>query len=230
MKILLAGDSWGIGVFQGVAESYGPTGEGIKTILEDLSDDYQVINVSKAGGSNEEILERIRPFSKDVEKIIFIQTDPFREHSHYENRYKILHKDFIDSLVKDYSTLEEFFDHYYNKIYSELNNIGKPILCVGGWSKLHPSIEKYKNLIPAIPSATQTIISELEEDVYLSDFEWFPQLDAHTGFYRKFKNELRPIALASSRKFELLCQRCGDCHPDLDGYKTLVDCLLPYLK
>ena len=34
-NILLAGDSWGIGVFAGVGENYAPTGQGIHSILED---------------------------------------------------------------------------------------------------------------------------------------------------------------------------------------------------
>lgn len=229
MKILLAGDSWGIGVFQGSGENYRPTGEGIKTILEDQYNNFQVINVSKAGGNNIEILQRMKPMLDVADKIIFIQTDPFREHSRWENNFKVLQTSFIDSIVADYDSLEEFFDSYYNRLYSRLDLIGKPVVCIGGWSKLHPCIEKYQNLIPAIPSASQAVIPHLEDDVYLSDFEWFPQLDAHTEFFQKFKQELRPIALASSRKFDLLCQQCGDCHPDLAGYRVLVEKISKYL-
>jgi hypothetical protein len=228
-NILIAGDSWGVGVFTGQGDSYGPTGEGIHSIFQTDLKEFQLTNVSRAGASNKEIVELIRPNHRDVDIIVFIQTDAFREHSYHLNSYKILHQDFINSLVRDYDSISQFFDQYYNRLYSELNSFNKPIICIGGWSKLHPSIVNYKNLISAIPSATQLIVSELEEDVYLSDFEWFPQLNDHKDFFDKFKDEIRPIALASSRKFELLCNHCGDCHPNLLGYKILVKNFEKYL-
>ena len=56
-NILLAGDSWGIGVFTGVGENYGPTGQGIQSILE--TQGHSVIIISKAGISNENIINNI---------------------------------------------------------------------------------------------------------------------------------------------------------------------------
>ena len=74
-NILLAGDSWGIGVFAGVGENYGPTGQGIQSILE--TQGYSVINISKAGASNENIINNISENLQMVDHIIFLQTDDY---------------------------------------------------------------------------------------------------------------------------------------------------------
>lgn len=226
MEILLAGDSWGIGVYQGYDDTYAPTGEGIHSILKNLG--YNITNVSKAGANNSEILTNIHRSISLSDLVIFIQTDPFREHSHFENKFKILDKKFIESLLT-YKSLDQYFSQYFNQIYTVLNSYNKPIVCVGGWGMLHSDIVNYSNLIPAIPSATKLIIPQLEADVYLSDFEWFPQLHDFPNFVNTFP-EIKDIALASSKKFKMLCDHCGDCHPNLIGYQKIVNELLRYLN
>ena len=62
----------------------------------------------------------------------------------------------------------------------------------------------------------------MEEDVYLSDFEWFPQLNDNRDFMAKHGDELKRIALASSKKFDLICRNWKDVHPNLAGYEILV--------
>lgn len=254
--ILIAGDSWGCGVFDPWGETgYEYTGLGIHTHLEALG--YQVKNISKGGGSNWAIIDRLEGrwdgagsvfFDKtdkrdkfewdSVDHIIFLQTDIFREHYYYSKqvpsdndfKWKLLKTNFINSLL-EYDSLESFIDDYFKDFYTKLNEIGeknnKKILMVGGWSQLHPSIVNYPNLIPAIYSATKLLIPQLKEDLYLSDPEWYDQLDNNEKIMAKFGTEVKQMTIKNAEKLELLYNIWRDVHPDLDGYKIIVDELLP---
>jgi hypothetical protein len=226
-RILLAGDSWGIGVYSGTGDDYAPTGQGIQSILE--SHHFQVSNVSIPGCSNFNTVSKILQNKQTVNKIIFLQTDAFREGSRYVNQLKVLDNNLVENLF-NYPTLNSYFDDYFNKLYNKLNNIGQQILCIGGWSQLHPCIKNYSNLVSVIPSATKLLISECTTDCYLSDFEWFPQLDSNQQLMQKFGNEIKQIALESSAKFNLCCQHWGDVHPNLLGYQQIVDITMPYIN
>ena len=222
MKILLAGDSWGVGTYGTVNGQYQQTGSGIQGILE--SKGYKVINVSKSGDSNNNIVDRIQT---DVDHIIFIQTDIFRDHCNFQGDLKILQESFLDQLL-EYNSINDYIEHYFNCLYSRLNNFSTPILCVGGWSKLHPCLVNYDKLIPVIPSATEFLLPQAK-DVYLSDFEWFLQLNDHTKIMNKFDSEIKRLALESTAKFDLINQIWGDVHPTQVGYELLVEKIQKYL-
>lgn len=255
MKILLAGDSWGIGVFETRNGIYGPIGQGIQTILESLG--HEVINISRAGGSNWLMIERLngqwdksnrclfgvnpedqKSFNlDDIDYIIFLQTDIFRERHYYGKQYehsddtkhKILEQVFVDSLL-GYSSIEEFVNQYFTELYTALDALQKPILCIGGWAKLHPDIKQFDNLIPVLYSATQVLIPELEQDTYLSDPEWFLQLDQNSKIMDKFGSELKSMAIANAEKMEHVYSHWHEVHPNLAGYQQIVDFILPYLQ
>jgi hypothetical protein len=254
-NILIAGDSWGIGIFAGEGENYGPTGQGIQTMLE--AEGHTVTNISKAGGSNGLMLDRLNnrwedtgrclfgvdPNSKididysNIDYIVFLQTDIFRERHYYgkqgptdtTTQWKVLEKAFVDQLL-EYESIEKIFDSYFVKFYTELNEIGqkynKKILMLGGWNQLHLSVSNYSNLIPVVNSATKLLIPELEHDVYLSDHEWYTQLADNQTFMQKFGTEFKPLAIYNSVKIDLICQYWGDVHPDIQGYQKLTDHLL----
>ena len=258
-NILIAGDSWGIGVFSGAGDTYGPTGEGIHTILENLG--HSIINISKGGGSNWLMIDRLEhrwgytgkclfgvdPLDKiqfdlpTVDYVIFLQTDIFRERHYYgkqyesdtNSRWKILEQTFVDSLL-NFNTLDQFIINYFDKFYSKLNSIGqqynKKILMVGGWSQLHPSISNYSHLVAVVPSATRLLIPELEEDCYLSDPEWYTQLDKESKFMLKFDNEFKSMAIINANKLSLIYRNWNnEVHPSIEGYQRIVDEILPYL-
>lgn len=256
--ILIAGDSWGIGVFSRQGNNYGPTGEGIQSLLENQN--YKVTNISKGGASNYLMIDRLNGLwgntgrclfgfeshtstSIDfdtIDHIIFLQTDIFRERHYYgkqyptdtDTRWKILEQAFIDSLL-NYASIDEIIINYFQKFYADLNDIGikhnKKILMIGGWSQLHPSIINYSNLVPIIYSATKILIPELEEDCYLSDPEWYLQLDKDNHFMLKFNLEFKKLALINARKLDLIYKNWHEVHPDLQGYQKIVDQLLPFL-
>ena len=112
-NILIAGDSWGIGVFSGQGDEYGPIGQGIHTILEEQG--HEIANISKGGGSNGLMIERLNMFDlSTVDHIIFLQTDIFREHHYYGKQYptdigtrwKLLEQSFVDSLL-EYDSIQQ---------------------------------------------------------------------------------------------------------------------------
>jgi hypothetical protein len=255
--ILIAGDSWGIGVYAGEGENYSPTGQGIHSILE--AQGHTVTNISKGGASNGLMLDRLNnqwsntgrclfgadSNSKinidyyDIDYIVFLQTDIFRERHYYGKQYitdtttnwKVLEETFVDQLLT-YNSIEEIFDSYFKKFYSELNEIGqkynKKILMLGCWSQLHPSIINYSNLIPVVHSVTKLLIPELEHDIYLSDSEWYTQLSNNQQFMQNFGAEFKPLVIANSIKIDLVCRYWGDVHPNLIGYQKIVDELIPH--
>jgi hypothetical protein len=257
--VLLAGDSWGIGVFKNDPVSgYGPVGLGIQSLLQDLG--INVVNISKAGGANWLMIDRLNghwnnfyrcsfgvdPADRvdvnmnDIECIVFLQTDVFREKYTYVKETteaqgttkKWLDESFISHLLK-YDSLTDFINQYFNGMYIALNDVGqkynKPILCIGGWSKLHQDIVNYPNLIPLIPSAAKLLVPSIQEDVFLSDPEWFIQLSDHPLIMKKFGNEIKMMTVQTGEKFNAVCSAWGDVHPDIDGYKKIVDQILPYL-
>ena len=254
MKILLIGDSWGIGVFSNINGSYGPTGQGVQSLLQDHG--HQIVNISKAGGSNWLMIDRLegrwnnstkctfgvgtdKPIKIDLQEfdsIIFLQTDIFRERHHYGKQYehstdtqfKILNDDFVEDLL-DYKSIEDFVDHYFQELYEKLNTFNKKILCIGGWSKLHPSIANYSNLIPVCTSASKLLIPSLKEDTYISDPEWFLQLDANQNIMSKFGTELKELAIINADKINLIINEWNDVHPPFSGYTIIAETVLPYL-
>lgn len=231
-SILISGDSWGIGEYQRSGSDYAPTGHGLESIFKDLG--YSVTNVSKAGCSNNDIVNSLTATPiKDFDIVLFLQTDAFREHSHHglynnEPNWRILDSNFITELL-NYNSLADYFDDYYNELYLNLSNLDKEIYCIGGWSMLHPSIASYENLIPIIPSATRVILKKSIVDCYISDFEWIKQLDEHESFMAKFGHEFKQIATNSADKFDLICREWNDVHPTAGGYQILADNLVKFI-
>lgn len=258
--ILIAGDSWGVGVFDGNTsdDTYGPIGQGLHTVLKEHN--YNIINISKAGGSNWLMVDRLNSqwynwnrclygidrrdhvrFSwDDVDAIVYFQTDLFRERYIYikENltdkftTVKQLDSKLIDSLL-NFDSINHFIEDYFQKFYTALNAIGqkrnKKIYCIGGWNQLHPSIANYSNLIPVLASATKFLIPEVKEDSYLSDPEWYVQLDTDPRIMKKFGSELKPMAIANAEKLVLVYEQWNDCHPKLDGFRKIAEQLIPLL-
>jgi len=254
-NILLAGDSWGIGVFADQGQGYGPTGQGIASIL--TSQGHTVYNISKAGGSNWLMIDRLEGnwnntkrclFGVDprdriefdlakMDHIIFLQTDIFRERHYYDkqhpddvdHRYKILEQKFVDSLL-DCESLEAYINSYFARFYTRLDRfIGyyhKKVLMLGCWSQLHPSIVNYPNLVNVATSATKLLIPELERDVYMSDAEWYTQLADNPRFMQKFGKEFKPMTIDAENKLMLICKYWKEVHPDLQGYQRLTDVLV----
>lgn len=259
MNVLLAGDSWGIGVFAGHGDDYGPIGQGVHTVLGEYN--HQVINISKAGGSNHLMIDRMEgrwgntgntkyghsiPSEKidipwdDISCVIFLQTDIFREQYVYVKRdeaelgptWKQLDSAYIQSLLT-YNTFDDIVTNYFAKFYSRLNTLAikhnKQILMIGGWSQLHPSISDYSNLTPVVISAVKLLIPSVDQDTYLSDPEWYDQLSQNSMIMQKFGSELKQLTIQNAEKLELIYKNWQEVHPNIDGYRALTEQLLKWM-
>jgi hypothetical protein len=257
-NILIAGDSWGVGVYESSGENYAPTGEGIHSILS--AQEHTVTNISKSGASNGLMLDRLNGLWHDtgrclfgvdpnakidinfnnIDYIIFLQTDIFRERSYYDKQcptdtttqWRVLEQSFVNQLL-EYNSLDHIFDSYFTTFYTELNNIGlkhnKKILMLGCWSQLHPSVNNYSNLIPVVDSVTKFLLPNLVDDVYISDTEWYTQLADNQKFMQKFGDEFKLLAIAGANKIDLMCHNWNDIHPNLAGYEILAKKITNYL-
>jgi len=192
------------------------------------------------GGVPDDKIDKREKFTWDqIDHVVFFQTDVFREHHYYgpqtpnhnDTKWKILRQDFVNSLL-NYDSLQQFVDDYFYDFYIKLNEIGqknnKKILCIGGWNQLHPSIMNYPNLIPVVYSSTKLLLPQLKQDVYLSDPEWYSQMDANPEIMNKFGAELKPMAIYNAEKLELLYNNWHDVHPTLEGYGQIADVLVKY--
>ena len=268
--ILLAADSWGVGVFANDANGeYGPTGEGIHNIFNEHG--HQVINISKGGGSNWLMIDRLNgrwgqtdncywgaltmgvphcaPYEMltephiswdQIDHMVFIQTDIFRDQAYYAKRYptsefaqwKTLTDDFIKKLMT-YNRIGDFIIDYFEKMYTALDQVGKDrgqkILCVGGWSKLHPMINDYSNLIPVITSCPELLIPGFTNDTYMSDFEYWLTLSENSEFVDHFGIEFKQFAIDVNEKYKTVTEAFTDSHPKMDGYRRMAEEILPYL-
>lgn len=259
MKLLLAGDSWGVGVFDGQGNNYGPTGQGLHTILTEQG--YEVINISKAGGSNHLMIDRMEgrwgntgnckyghsipeeridiPW-ESISHVVFFQTDIFREQYTYVKHddaepgptWKKLDQNYLQSLLV-YDNINQITDSYFEKFYSRLDKLAKArnkqILLIGGWNQLHPSINQYTNLTPAIPSATKLLIPELDQDTYLSDPEWYDQMSQDEKIMQKFGLDIKHMTIQNSNKLSLIYKHWQEVHPTLAGYQTITEQLLKWM-
>lgn len=259
MKVLLAGDSWGIGVFAGQGSNYGPIGKGVHTVLAEHN--YQVINISKAGGSNHLMIDRMEgrwgntgntkyghsiqservdiPWN-DISHVVFLQTDIFREQYVYVKRdaaetgptWKQLDSQYMQSLLS-YNTFGDIVSGYFAKFYSRLNNLAikhnKQILMIGGWSQLHPSVDDYSNLTPVVVSAVKLLIPDVDQDTYLSDPEWYDQLSQNAMIMQKFGTDIKHMTIHNSDKLALIYKNWQEVHPNIDGYRILTEQLLKWI-
>jgi hypothetical protein len=151
-NILIIGDSWGCGEWkweevQGYCYGYNPH-KGLESYFVDSN--FQVVNLSQGGQSNltglyKTSLVKIEKF----DSIIWIVTDSLRDVSSLHKRYVDLAS--YEEMVLDSETI-------LRQSFAKANNLGVPILCLGGCAKLPPYISEYPNLIPVISSLTEFLI------------------------------------------------------------------------
>ena len=175
-----------------------------------------------------------------INHLVFIQTDIFRDQAYYDKRYptsattqwKTLTKDFVNKLMT-YNTIGDFIIDYFEKMYTALDQVGKDrnqkILCVGGWSKLHPIINDYSNLVPVVTSCPELLIPGFKKDTYMSDFEYWVTLSENDEFVNYFGDEFKQFAIDVNEKYKAVTDAFNDSHPTMDGYKLIAKEILPYI-
>lgn len=135
MKILIEGDSWGVGCWAGHDNLvYHP---GLSLYLTE--DNYEVTNRSKGGKRIYELLDE--PID-EFDYIFIFAPDPLRGFEEEEFRK-----------YKSYNEVIALTHTLQDKYYSEWNALGKDLYMIGGGFKLEDSIiSKYSNLHIVIPS------------------------------------------------------------------------------
>jgi hypothetical protein len=73
-------------------------------------------------------------------------------------------------------------------------------------------------------------LSDLKEDIYLSDPEWYLQLADEAKFMKKFGDEFKIMSIQSAEKLDLIYSNWHEVHPPIEGYQKIVDQILPYLN
>lgn len=161
MNILIHGDSWGVGEWNGDFSNkihrlgnYGPSHPGLAFYIAEYNGDT-VRNISEGNYSNQSMLDDLYQIDLTIyDKIIWFQADPIRDlrpYSDFKERFK------------SFSHLMQYKEQNLDETYCKLNNLNKEILCIGGSSKLDTNIiKKYNNLKPTIPSVIELLIPGYE--------------------------------------------------------------------
>lgn len=169
--IIIIGDSWGCGEWSGDDKPYRVTHRGLEHYL--IEQGCHVTNLSKPGGSNKDMvnaLEVTLPIY-NPHFVFWFQTDPIRDLRPYDQ----------ETFPKSSSELIEIGNEILENTYSELNDIGVKIHCMGGVANLKKSIEKYPNLIPVIPSIVEMFEGPVI-DFWISDWINSPYLRLSEDF------------------------------------------------
>lgn len=149
MKILLAGDNWI---------------QGFGTIFKKLNPTYEIdILVNTPESYYIEQIKSYR-FLNAVDVILVIPIDPLLG--------DFVHNPWFD----DYDHLLRMQSKNTDKRYNALNNIGKPIYCLGGTNKIYSNIEKFPNLINLCESIPNFLEPEWNHpEVYFArNSVWYP--------------------------------------------------------
>lgn len=216
MKILLAGDSWGCGVWKHSKIPFQkPTlmHKGIEQYM--LDDGHEVINVSKGGISNEKIIDRMKPVINDnFDYIFYIQTDPLRDIFKSDNFQE------KSKWFEDYQSLLEINNRLMLDTYNKLNNFGKTIHMIGGCSKVKSNmLEQFSNLKLVICSIPELIVDNFEiSEIVCTGLWWKKNLD------ERWSLETIDKILEQQRKWVWLALNSPHFkedrhHPDRHGYE-----------
>lgn len=214
MKILLAGDSWGCGVW--INKRKEPSYVGHKGIEQFMLDDgHEVVNASIGGSSNFKTLKRItRKKLNKFDYVFVIESSPLRD---------------VGCLDKDIP-LSKWFDNYEHLIninnnkrfefYSQLNCLDKDIYLIGGCSKVDENIAKkfsnIKILIPSIPEFLSP--NYIAPEIYIDT--WIKYVDD------RYELETLDKLIEQQKKWFWLNKNCSHfvedrAHPDRHGYEKV---------
>lgn len=205
MKILLGGDSWGCGVWKVQPTGLAIGHKGIEQFM--LDDGHEVINVSKGGISNKNIIECMKLLPNlDFDHIFVIETSPLRD------------TDYLKPFA-NYEHLIELNGSKRFEFYSLLEALNKPIYLLGGCSKVDTEIVKdFKNLHVVIPSIPEFLSTGfIAPDIYVD--HWIHQ-------YKKWDLETIDKLSEQSEIWFRLNKKCeyfreDAHHPDIRGHEKV---------
>ena len=214
IKVLLAGDSWGVG--QGSDKS-------ISDFIND-EDGIRCDNVSKNGCNHRYIFESIQQalILNQYDYIVCILTDPLRDIVRVKVRgEKTI--DFDKLGFNNYKTILEVSSRIQKKRYELLNSLNKKIYCLGGCFPLHSDIEEFENLIPICRSLPEYLNPGWEHpNVYFS-IPWDEQMKSSDDL--ELVNQLisdydKWLELKDTEYF-IKDDKTDPWHPNILGYQKI---------
>lgn len=216
MKILLAGDSWGCGVW--VVKKNEPAyviHRGIEQFM--LDDKHEIVNISMGASSNISTLNRITRTGNNLDKfdyVFVIESSPLRD---------------VGCLDKNINSAKWFnnYEHLVNinnnrrfEFYSILNSFGKDIYLLGGCSTVDEDIaKKFNNIKVLIPSIPKFLSPEyIEPEIYVDS--WIKHVDD------RYDLETLDKLIEQQKKWFWLNKNCSHfkddhAHPDRHGYEKV---------
>jgi hypothetical protein len=236
-KLIIVGCSWGCGewqVDQNKVISISHPG-----IAAYLSTDYDVVNLSRGGGSNWQSCFALRNYLNyvnnfDLCQIIVMQTDAFRPNS--SKQYQVDY----DHLYQDSLSLLDFYQKTLEIFYIKLDLLAKEynlkIHLVGGLTDLDiHTISLYNNLIPMCESwvhlidntHTPSIIPLILNPGLLTAVKEHNRIDLLDEIVQySDQNFLKAQELMETEYFG---PSFGDFHPSRQGHKLLSNYIKEFL-
>lgn len=178
MRILITGDSWGCGEWDGLNVDYRVTHTGIEQYLRD--DGYDVKNVSVGGNNNLQSLEAAK--HEQFDHLIFFFTDPLRQAT-FEEFSTISPKQIVQEHTEYVCDYLKYFPQ---------------VTLIGGCVKVTA-----KDLNYVIPSVSELLVPDFKDTPYMTSHEW----EEHWMNIKKpssqFKQEILDITESAGRKYQL---------------------------
>jgi len=178
--IVIVGDSWACGEWNTIDGNYQVMHDGLAEYLK--NDGYQVVNLSKGGASNFEIINKLKNFlnrkiiSNQIDKIFVFQSAWTRD---------FLYNDilFNQELVKSNGSFLNFWYNQLSNFYQQLSDIAvennQTIYIVGGVTDTFP-VNELENQYPGCCVVCQSFVNLLVNNNHMVEnpvFGWYSAED-----------------------------------------------------
>ena len=224
-KIIITGDSWSQGEWDGYPTNYRITHGGVQQYLTEAG--YTVTNVGQGGyNNNESLAALISELPNDnYTHCIFFFTDPLRQTTYEEFSTT------LPSMI---------IRNHVNHLLESLDNINKEtgikIVIVGGCAKLIFKDYVPTNIDVIVPSLSELLIPEFIDNEFMNSQEWNDHwLKLETKLSFEHKKEIYDVCNNAGIKFDTWKKRKDLFWPDgihvnSRGHKILFDYLIDNLN
>ena len=204
IKIAIIGDSWGVPNYEDPKGA--PAEAHTEFLLRDLG--YEVSNYARNGGGNLHTLSIAKDQSKEIDILIWFQTDFFRDIPINELKGKLL-----------YPTLDEISNRTYKEVSEFVKEKKCKLVAIGGQCPIREEVLT-RYIIPDLLIRDwrgEILDQQLPEYFYLTNANWI----ADSGdplelkrIYAEIHEELLD-AMTHSEHFP------DNCHPGIEPHKNL---------
>lgn len=217
-KVAIFGDSWAVSSYikePNLKEKLG------NMFFQDLFKKINIlaVNLATHGSSNQDIINKIHNNQNIIDStdlIIVFQTDPIRNVLNQQsNKFELR-----ENIVSKFNTLNEFSEDICQKFYFELSKINKPVLLIGGLSKL--CLQLIPKNINFLEKSWTELVDTNFKDCY---YEWVdPTLYVHNQLNLDKKEffEIEKIILQKNYIWQQ-SEKFSWCHPGDQAYNIMFE-------